>query len=148
MLQPTTLTWLLLGFGWFILLVMLGAQGVMAVRPRSDPAKRLMIGKGEDWRDRTHFKSARGLSVADLALWLPLLLAGSIGVVLSQPWGYVLWASSGVVSVYVSILLWFLEREYVYPAVGPLAYYTYIWGMFVYWGVAVTAYSVARIVRL
>ena len=48
----------------------------------------------------------------------------------------------------MSILLWFLERAYVLPAVGPFAYYTYYWGMFVYWGVAVTAYSVLRIAQL
>ena len=27
-------------------------------------------------------------------------------------------------SVYVSIILWFSEREYVYSAQGPLLYYT------------------------
>ena len=148
MLEPTVVTWILLGFGWFILLVMLGAQGVMAFKPHSERAKELMIGKGEDWRDATHFKSAYGLSRADLGLWLPLLLVGSIGVVLGQTWGYMLWAASGVVSVYVSVFLWFLEREYVYPAVGPLAYYTYIWGMFVYWGVATTVHSVLRLASM
>lgn len=148
MLEPTTITWILLSIGWLILVVMLIAQGTMAVRPHSDRAKQLMIGKGGDWRDRTHFTSAHGLSVADLTLWLPLLFAGSIGVVYGQAWGYVLWAASGVISVYVSILLWFLERAYVLPAVGPLAYYTYIWGIFVYWGVAVTAYSLLRIAQL
>jgi hypothetical protein len=127
---------------------MLGVQGVMAFRPGSQKARDLMIGKGEDWRDQTHYRSARGLSVADLTLWLPLLFAGSVGVVLGETWGYLLWAASGVISVYVSVVLWFLEKEYVYPAVGALAYYTYIWGIFVYWGVAVIAYSVVRVLQL
>lgn len=148
MLEPTVVTWILLAVGWLIFFMMLGAQGVMAIRPESQRAKDLMIGKGEEWRDRTHFKSAYGLAVADLILWLPLLLAGSIGVVMGRIWGYVLWTASGVISIYVSALLWHLEREYVYPAVGPLAYYTYIWGVFVYWGVAVTVYSIVRIAGL
>ena len=62
-----------------------------------------------------------------------------------QHWGYALWGASGAISVYASIVLWFAEREYVYPTVGPLAYFTYIWGFFVYWGLAVIAYTVWRL---
>ena len=116
----------------------------MVLRPHSQRAKEILIGKGEDWRDRTHFKSAHGMAVADLVWWLPLLAAGSVGVAIGESWGYILWAASGVISVYINIVLWFLEREYVYPKAGPLAYYTYFWGNFVYWGLAVTAYAVAR----
>jgi len=47
--------------------------------------------------------------------------------------------------VYINIIFWFSERAYVYPAQGPLAYYTYYWGFFVYWGVAVVAYAVLRL---
>jgi hypothetical protein len=39
-----------------------------------------------------------------------------------------------------------MEQEYVYPSRGPLAYYTYYWGFFVYWGATVVAYSVLRLV--
>ena len=144
-LGPTPVTWVLLVVGWYILVVMLGAQSVMAFRPQSDAARRIIIGKGQDWRDDTHYRSAFGIAIADLVVWLPILLAGSIGVALGEPWGYGLWAASGVISVYASVVLWFLEREYVYPVVGPLAYYTYIWGIFLYWGVAVTGYSVLRL---
>jgi hypothetical protein len=146
MLDPTSVTWILLVFGWsFIFLPMLGAQVLMVLRPHSQRAKDIMIGKGEEWRDQTHFKSAYAIAVADLVLWLPLMLAGSIGVATGQSWGYVMWAASGAISVYISIAFWFLERDYVYPKAGPFAYYTYVWGFFVYWGVAVTIYSVVRV---
>jgi hypothetical protein len=65
---------------------------------------------------------------------------------MGEAWGYLLWAAGGSIAVYISIVLWFLEREYVYPKVGPLAYYTYFWGSFLYWGLAAAAYSVLRIV--
>ena len=45
----------------------------------------------------------------------------------------------------VTHLLNNFEREYVYPAVGPLAYYTYIWGNFVYWGAATLIYALLRL---
>jgi hypothetical protein len=146
MLEPTLITWVLVIFGvFFIFLPILYAQIQMAFRPHSQRSKDIIIGKGEDWRDKTHFRTAKGLAWADLMIWLPLLAAGSIGVLQGQIWGYVLWAASGVVSVYISIVLWFSEREYVYPSCGPLVYYTYLWGFFVYWGIAVVIYAVLRL---
>jgi len=41
--------------------------------------------------------------------------------------------------------LWFMEKEYVYPSRGALAYYSYYWGFFVYWGALAVAYSTMRL---
>ena len=146
MLEPTLITWILIIFGLvFIFLPMLYVQLRMVLRPNSRKTRDIIIGKGEDWRDKTHFRMSLGAGWADLMIWLPLLAAGSVGVILGQVWGYALWAASGAISVYVNIILWFSEREYVYPACGPLVYYTYFWGFFVYWGVAVVVYTVLRL---
>ena len=145
-LQPTLITWILIIFGAvLIFLPMLHAQILMALRPHSQKTKDIIIGKGKDWRDKTHFRMSYGAAWADVVIWLPLLAAGSIGVVLGHAWGYALWAASGAISIYINMILWFSEREYVYPSCGPLAYYTYFWGFFVYWGVAVAAYAVLRL---
>lgn len=95
------------------------------MQPHSQKAKDLLIGKGEDWRDKTHFRMSYGMAWADLTCWLPLLAVGSIGVMLGKKWGYGLWLASGAISVYINIIFWFSERAYVYPVQGPLAYYTY-----------------------
>jgi hypothetical protein len=124
------------------------AQTMMAMRPNSQKAKDIIIGKGEDWRDKTHFRSSHGIAWADLLFWIPLLAAGSIGVILGRAWGYALWGAAGAIAVYISIILWFSEREYVYPAVGPLLYYTIIWGFFVYWGVAAVVYATLRLTNV
>ena len=146
MLEPTLITWILIIFELvFIFLPILIVQLMMVLRPHSRKTRDFIIGKGEDWRDKTHFRMSFGVGWADLVIWLPLLAAGSIGVILGQSWGYALWVASAGISVYINIILWFSEREYVYPACGPLAYYTYFWGFFVYWGVAVVVYSVLRL---
>ncbi len=75
----------------------------------------------------------------------PTLVAGIIGVLLGQKWGYALYAVAGAIQLYINVFLWFFEREYVYPAVGPVAYYTYIWGDFVYWGAATLVYTLVRL---
>lgn len=146
MLKPSVLTWVLVIFGVAcIFLPMVYVQLNVVINPTSQKAKDMIIGSGEDYRDKTHMRVSYGIALADVIFWLPLLAAGSIGVLLGRAWGYVMWGVSGAISVYISIILFLTEREYVYPAVGPLVYYTIFWGFFVYWGVAAVAYASLRL---
>lgn len=146
MFELTIVTWILLIFGWsFILLLALIAQILVASQRDSQKTKNLVIGKGEDYRDKTHRAMTYGIAWSDLLIWFPLLIIGSIGVILGQTWGYALWLASGAISVYISIILWFSEKQYVYESAGPLAYYTIYWGFFVYWGLTVIIYSILRL---
>ncbi len=54
---------------------------------------------------------------------LPLLITGTIGVFSGHLWGYALWLSLGILSIYFSILFWVLEKAYTLPSCGWLAYY-------------------------
>ena len=66
MIQPTVVTWVLVIFGAvFIFLLLLYAQLLMVLRPRSQAAQDLLIGKGEAWRDKTHFRMSLGSAWAD-----------------------------------------------------------------------------------
>ena len=144
-MQPTIVTWILIIFGAITLAPLVLAQTIMLVKPRSQQARDILVAKGEDWRDKTHFRFALGAAWADWLLVVPLLLSGSIGVILGLAWGYVLWGAAGSISLYINIVLWFMEKEYVYPSRGALAYYTYYWGFFVYWGALALAYSAMRL---
>jgi hypothetical protein len=144
-LQPTVVTWVLVVFGAITMAPLVLAQVVMLVRPRGQQAKDILVAKGEDWRDKTHFRSALGMAWADWLLVVPLLVSGSTGVILGQAWGYVLWGAAGAISLYINIVLWFMEKEYVYPSRGPLAYYTYYWGFFVVWGALALGYTALRL---
>jgi hypothetical protein len=145
MLQPTVITWLLIIFGFITCGPLFYAQLVLLRQPQGQKARDLMIGKGEDWRDKTHLRSAIGAAWADWILVAPLLLTGTCGVLLGRAWGYVLYAAAGAIAVYINIILWFQEKEYVYPSHGPLKYYTYYWGNFMYWGSAAVMYAVLRL---
>ena len=144
MIEPTTITWIIALFGVITFLPLLGAQLVMILKPNSQITKDLIIGKGEDWRDKTHFKSALAFAWADLIIILPLFILGTILVIQGQLWGYVVWISLGVLSIYFSILFWVLEKEYTYKSAGWIAYFTYFWGFFLYWGVGVIIHSVMQ----
>ncbi len=144
-MQPTLVTWVLVVFGAITLAPLTSVYLVFLLRPHSPLAKKWMIGEGEDWRDKTHFRFALGGAWADGLLLAPLAVAGSIGVIFGHAWGYMLWGAAGSISLYINIVLWFTEKEYVYPSRGPLAYYSYYWGFFVYWGTLALAYSAIRI---
>ncbi len=146
MIKPTIITWIIAIFGTIIFLPLMVAQLIMILKPQSQKTKDLIIGKGEDWRDKTHFKSALAFAWADWLVVLPLFILGNLGVFNGQLWGYVLWLALGILSVYFSILLWILEKEYTYTKSGWLVYYTYFWGFFLYWGIAATSYSILKII--
>jgi len=144
-MQPTLVTWALIVFGVVTLMPLIWAQFAMLIGPDSQRTRDLIIAKGEDWRDKTHFRIALGAAWADWLFFAPLFVSGSIGALLGQPWGYVLFGAAGACSLYINIILWFTEKEYVYPALGPLKYFTYFWGFFMYWGALALGYSVLRI---
>ena len=144
-LQPTIITCILIIFGFLIYLPVFYGQIMLLARPHSQATKDVVIGKGEEWRDKTHFRSSYGFAWADLIFFLPLLVIGSAGVIMSQVWGYALWMAAAAIAVDVNIFLWFSEKEYVYPVWGPLAYYTFFWGFFVYWGLISVVYAVLRL---
>ena len=145
MYEPTVITWVLIIFGLITCLPLLFAQLVMLIEPEGRRAKDILVGKGEEWRDRTHFRSAYGLAVADWLLFAPMFILGIIGMLLGRSWGYLLFAVSGAIALYINVFLWFQEKEYVYPSRGPLKYYTYYWGNFIYWGAASLLYGIYRL---
>lgn len=143
--ESKLITWIIAIFGAITFLPLLSVQFLMLLKPNSQHTKNNIIGKGEDWRDKTHFKSALAFAWADLLIIFPLLIFSYIGVFSGQSWGYILWIALGILSIYFSIVFWVMEKEYTYPSCGRLAYYTYFWGFFLYWGIAATVYSIFQI---
>lgn len=144
-MDPTLITWLLIVWGVITLVPLTSAQLAMLVSPHGDRSKEWLIGKGEDWRDMTHFRFSLGAAWADWLVTMPLFVAGVVGVLLSEAWGYVMFGAAGTISLYINVVLWFTEKEYVYPSRGPVKYFTYYWGFFIYWGGLAVVYSALRV---
>lgn len=145
MIEPALVTWIIAIFGSVIFIILIVINLLLILNPDSKKVKDIFIGKGEEWRDKTHKKSALAFALGDLLIIFPILIAGLIGVFTGKVWGYILWIVLGTISIYFSIVFWVLEKEYTYPANGALAYYTYIWGFYLYWGIAAVVYSIIRI---
>ncbi|MDJ0827815.1 MAG: hypothetical protein QNJ16_20195 [Rhodobacter sp.] len=144
-MEPTIVTWLLIAFGVLTHGILTYIYSVFARDPHSKASKDLMIGEGKDWRDETHFDLNLGFAWTDFLFFVPLFVLSSIGMVLGKPWGYVLFGAAGACSLYINIILLWVEKKHVYAALGPLRYYTYFWGFFVYWGALALVYSMLRV---
>lgn len=144
-MEPTLFTWALVIWGAITLAPLVFVQLVFLRRPDSPKPKEWLIGAGEEWRDRTHLRSATGMALADCLFHFPLFVLGSAGVLIGASWGYVLFGAAGAIALYINIVLLVTEKEYVYPSRGALKYFTYYWGFFVYWGASTLAYSALRI---
>ncbi|UCG63129.1 MAG: hypothetical protein JSV52_07570 [Candidatus Zixiibacteriota bacterium] len=144
-MEPTHVTSALVVFGVITMGPLTYVYLVFLRSPHSSKSKDLMIGKDKDWRDKTHFRLNLGFAWADLLFFVPLFVSGCVGVLLGQTWGYVLFGAAGCSTLYINIILWFTEKEHVYAALGPLRYFTYFWGFFVYWGALALVYSALRI---
>ncbi len=144
-MEPTLVTWLLVVFGVITLTPLIVIYGIFLHDPHASKSRDLMIGEGKDWRDKTHFRLNLGFAWTDFLFFIPLFVSGSVGVLLGQAWGYVLFGAAGACMLYINIILWPVEKAHVYPALGPLRYFTYFWGFFVYWGALALAYSALRI---
>ena len=148
MYEPTLFTWILIAFGIVTCVPLLAAQVIILVNPRGKRAREILIGKDEEWRNETHFKSAYGLAWADWIIFVPIFIGGIIGIIFCEQWGYLLFSIAGAIQLYVNTFLFFLEKEYVYPKLGTLKYYSYYWGNFMYWGFAALLYGILRIIGL
>lgn len=84
MIKPTIFTWIIAIFAAITFLPLMFAQLFMLFKPNDQKTKDLIIGKGEDWRDKTHFKSALAFAWADWLIIFPLLVAGTTGSLLGQ----------------------------------------------------------------
>ncbi len=147
-MEPTIITWILVIFGFTTVLPLFYVQLRMVLDPHSRKTTDVILGKGKKWKDESQFKYSLGASWADLTILLPLLVAGSLGVLFGQLWGYVIWFTTGVISFYINVILWFPESESVIESNGKLVYFTYWWGFFIYWGLAVMIYSALRFIGI
>ena len=144
-IEPTTVTWILVIFGAVMLVLLALAQLVIMIKPGSRLSSDILVGRNHAWRDDTHFRLAYGCAWGDWLILLPLATVGSVAVINGYAWGYLVWAAAAAVTLYINTVLWFVERKYVLPAFGPLAYYTYYWGFFMVWSAAAFCYALLRL---
>jgi len=134
--------------GILIYLPAIYIQALAVFRPHDRKTKDMLVGKGGDYHDKTYFTFCRGTGWADLFIQLPLVVVGSITVLFGQPWAYMIWFAGASITIYIHLVLVFVEGKHIYTNWGPLAFFTYGWGLWVYWAIIVFIYSLVRMTRI
>jgi len=93
---------------------------------------------------RAYFAFNQGFAWADPFLWAPLQVAGSIGMLLGQQWGFLLGLAASVPFAYSAILIFIWDRDLGFRR-NTLGYWAFTWGTWPAFGVVEGIYCFARL---
>ena len=92
---------------------------------------------------KAYFAFNQGPAWADLLLWAPLQVAGSVGMLLGEQWGFLLALVASVPFWYSAVPLFIWDRDMGFRK-KTVAYWVVTWGMFPAYGVVETGYCMVR----
>ena len=144
-MEVTALTWVI-GIGGLVLIGLLGVLQLTAVlRPRAKWTIENVYGGDPEATDPTAFFAFnQGFAWADVLLWVPLQVAGSVGMLLGQEWGFLLALAASVPWVYTAIPIFIWDRDLGFRQ-PTLFYWVVIWGMWPAFGLVQGVYVLWRL---
>jgi len=146
-LEVTALTWVIAIAG-LVLIGLLGMlQLVAVIRPQSEWTVSNVYGGSPDVTDPTaYFAFNQGYAWADTFLWAPLQIAGSIGMLLGERWGFLVALIASVPFWYTAIPIFIWDRDLGFRQ-NTFTYWAIIWGMWPAFGIIEGAYCLVRLLN-
>ncbi len=144
-MDVTWLTWVvaLLGLGLIGLLAAL--QLVAVVRPRGEWTISNVYGGRPELTDPTaYFAFNQGFAWVDPFLWAPLQIAGSVGMLLGERWGFLLALAASVPYLYSAVMFFIWDRDLGIRE-ATLKYWVVVWGMWPAFGLLQGVYTFVRL---
>lgn len=144
-MDVTPLTWIVAVGGLALIGVLGGLQLVAVLRPRAPWTIDNVYGGTPDATDPTAFFAFnQGWAWADVFLWAPLQIAGSIGMLLGERWGFLLALIASVPFWYSAIpfFIWDRDLEFRDPTAS---YWVVVWGMWPVFGLLEGVYCFMRL---
>ena len=145
-MEVTTATWIVAIAG-LLLIMLLGALQVVAViRPRSDwTVKNVYGGDPESTDPKAYFAYNQGYAWGDVFLWVPLQIAGSIGMILGYRWGFLLALAASIPYVYTAFTNFIWDRDLGFRE-NTFMYWVIVWAIWPTFGLIQGVYVLTRIV--
>lgn len=146
-MEVTLWTWTVASAG-LLLIGLLGAlQFVAVLRPRSEWTMKNVYGSSPDNTDpKAYFAYNQGQAWADPFFWAPLQIAGSIGMLLGERWGFLLALMASVPFWYSAILIYIWDRDMGFRK-NTFTYWVFVWGMFPAFGLLEGVYCFLRLLE-
>ena len=146
-MEVTALTWVVAIVGLALIGLLAALQLVAVVRPRSEwTIKNVYGGSPEATDPKAYYAFNQGYAWADPFFWGPLQIAGSIGMLLGQRWGFLLALAASVPFWYTSIPIFIWDRDLGFR-LNTFTYWVFVWGMFPVFGVLEGVYCFVRLLE-
>lgn len=146
-MEVTTLTWIVAIAG-LVLIGLLGTlQLVAVVKPHGEWTINNVYGGDPSTTDpKAYFAYNQGYAWADTFFWAPLQIAGSIGMLLGQKWGFLLALAASGPFWYTAITIFIWDRDLDFRH-NTFTYWVFIWGMFPAFGLLSGVYCFVRLLE-
>ncbi len=131
--------------GLLLILLLAVLQLVAVLRPRGTWTIDNVYGGTPDATDPTaYFAFNQGWAWADVLVWAPLQIAGSIGMLMGERWGFLLALAASVPFSYTAIPFFIWDRDLGFRE-PTVSYWVVIWGMWPVFGVIEGVYCFVRL---
>ncbi|MFA9564732.1 MAG: hypothetical protein ACERLM_08520 [Acidimicrobiales bacterium] len=146
-MDVTTGTWIIALTGLGLIGLLGGLQLVAVLRPRAPWTIDNVYGGSPDATDPTAFFAFnQGWAWADVFFWAPLQVAGSIGMLLGERWGFLLALVASVPFWYTAISFFVWDRDLGFRR-STIAYWMITWGIWPLFGVVEGVYCFVRLLE-
>jgi hypothetical protein len=146
-MDVTPLTWIVAVLGIVIIGILSAAQLVAVFRPRAEWTIENVYGGSPDGTDaKAYFAFNQGSAWADPFFWAPLQIAGSIGMLLGERWGFLLALMASVPFWYTAVWIFIWDRDMGFRE-NTFTYWVFIWGMFPAYGILEGVYTFVRLLE-
>ena len=144
-MEVTIFTIIIAALGIILMGLLALLQFIAVLKPRSDWVIENIYGGDPGITDpKAYFAYNQGYAWADSFFWAPLQLAGSIGMLLGQRWGFLLALVGSVPFWYTAILIFIWDRDLGIRK-ATFNYWVIIWGMWPAFGVLEMLYCFFRL---
>jgi hypothetical protein len=144
-MEVTASTWLVAVTGIVLMTLLAALQLVAALRPNARWTIENVYGGSPDVTDpKAYFAFNQGSAWADPFFWAPLQIAGSIGMVLGERWGFLLALMASVPFWYTAIWIYIWDRDLGFRE-NTLYYWVIVWGIWPAFGVFEGVYTFIRL---
>ena len=142
----TPLTWGVAIAGLLLISLLMSLQSIALLKPRSAwTIANIYGGSPEQTDPKAYFAFNQGFALADTVFWGPLQLAGSIGMLMGERWGFLLGLIASVPFWYTAVLFFVWDRDLGFRQ-ATFRYWVFVWGMFPLYGIIEMVYCFSRLV--
>lgn len=145
-MDVTIWTWAVAAAGLGLIGVLGTLQAIAVMRPRSAWTIEKIYGGSPEATDPTaYFAFNQGMAWADVFFWAPLQIAGSVGMIAGERWGFLLALIASAPFWYTAITIFIWDRDL--GVRRPTLGYWVGWVVFPAFGIVEGVYCFARLVE-